>query len=119
MTTHPLNVPVSSSKGTPSKIVPQGNTPMVKSKNIADNASNSISSPSGRGQFITTEAASLDLSAEGINRLQHANRSPIQNKENAKAVMKSVTDHVKENPEQNASLHANLRAMRINQLVFD
>ncbi len=120
MTTHPVNIPVSGIQATPNKIAPQTSTPIVKSKSTGTYSSNvSVTAPKAKAQFIATEAASLDISAEGVNRLISSNRAPIQNREEAKSLMNEVTENIKQNTDQTYLLHSNLRAMRVNHLVFD
>lgn len=120
MTAQPIDVNPVNPQGTQNIVAPQTSSSISKSKSVnathpyGKTTVSSMSSP-----VHTTEAASLDISPEGVSLLKNAGRGKIQNSEAAQSLMKDIAENIKSNTDEARSLHSNLRVMRINQLIFD
>lgn len=120
MTAQPINVNVGSISGPQGVSQTQPVTTVSKSKGVSSTASyGKIVNTPPASSSVTSEAASLDISAEGVSLLKRAERVKISNADDAKSLMKEVSENIKNNPEAASTAHSNLRAMKINQLIFD
>lgn len=120
MTAQPINVNVGSSSGAQGVPQSQAVTTVSKSKGVSSTSSyGKTSTAPPVGSSVTSEAASLDISSEGVNLLKRAERVKINSSEDAKSLMKDISESIKNNTEAARTVHSNLRIMKINQLIFD
>ena len=120
MTAQPIDISSVNPQGTQSVVAPQTSSAISKSKgvNVSNPYGKLVTSPAP-SSVHTTEAASLDISPEGVSLLKNAERGKISSPEAAKTLMKDVSESIKSNTDAARSLHSNLRIMKINQLLFD
>ena len=119
VTAQPINVNVGGSQGPQGVSQTQPVSTVSKNKGVSSTSQYGKTSAPPSGSSITSEAASLDISAEGVSMLKSAERAKISSSEDAKSLMKDISENIKNNADTMKNLHSNLRAMRINQLTFD
>lgn len=120
MTAQPSNINIGSLQGPHGAQQVQSVTTVSKSKGVSSTASygNASATPSS-GASVVSEAASLSLSAEGVQRLKSAERVKISSTEDAKSLMNDIAESIKNNTEAARTVHSSLRIMKINQLIYD
>lgn len=92
--------------------------PVISQTNSTRHAPTQTTKSDTTSKLASAPVASLEISDVGREMAAHLNHK-ITNTADAKQQIEVIHEQLKANPEIGESLHSNLRALRINNLIYD